>query len=187
MEKRSNFSYFAQYFHYTCTSNFRSQITCTESLVKCFCLIYVFLNSANLICQNISESSLDFNAWKGHLCNLQTTQAQVSLCIWADWSGILLPSYRSNAYYSMSWHTKNVQIRLCGWCAHSIYCTDTICCCSCQNVESLQIRLHRCTGWSGLSLIPYGMYGHFSYIFHQTIKGVTILEFPSIYYSTKLC
>ena len=57
---RSNFSSFPQYFQYT--SNSRSQIT--YLFVKCGCLIYFFLNSANLVVEvrifrSISESSLD--------------------------------------------------------------------------------------------------------------------------------
>ena len=64
MEKlllRSNFSCFPQYFQYV--FNFKSQIV--YSFVKCGCLIYFFLNSANLIRRGhitriISKSPLDF-------------------------------------------------------------------------------------------------------------------------------
>ena len=114
---------FAQYFYYTCISNFRSQIT--DSFVKCVCLIYVFLNSANLICRNISECSFDFNARKGPLCNLPTTQAQVNLCIWADWSGLLLPSYRSNAYYVVWVDTQKVSRSDCADDVHTAFTAQT--------------------------------------------------------------
>ena len=52
MWKRAEISSFPQYFQYI--SNFRSQIT--YSFVKCGCLIYFFLNSANFICRGTDIS-----------------------------------------------------------------------------------------------------------------------------------
>ena len=49
---RSNFSSFPQYFQYIC--NFKSPIT--HIFVKCGCLNYFFLNSANLICRGTDIS-----------------------------------------------------------------------------------------------------------------------------------
>ena len=49
---RSNFSSFSQYFQYIC--NFKSPVT--HIFVKCCCLSYFFLNSANLICRGTDIS-----------------------------------------------------------------------------------------------------------------------------------
>ena len=52
MEKRSNFSFFPQYFQHI--SNFKSPIT--YIIVKCGCSIYFFLKSGNLICRSTDIS-----------------------------------------------------------------------------------------------------------------------------------
>ena len=55
-----------------------------------------------------------FNARKGPLCNLRTTQAQISLRISTGWSGPSLSAYRINGYCSICLRTENGQIRLFG-------------------------------------------------------------------------
>ena len=46
------------------------------------------------------------------LCSLQATQALISLCIHAGWTGPVLSAYIISWYYSICQRTKNVQIRL---------------------------------------------------------------------------
>ena len=63
------------------------------------------------------------SARKWPLCNLRTTQAQISLRISAGWSGPSSSAYRINGYCSI-----------------------------CRRTENAQIRLHRCARWSGPTL-----------------------------------
>ena len=56
------------------------------------------------------------NARKWPLCNLRTTQAQISLRISAGWSGSSLSAYRINGYCRICRATENAQIGL-HWCA----------------------------------------------------------------------
>ena len=60
------------------------------------------------------------NARNGPLCNVWTTQAQISLRICAGWSGPSFSAYRISGYCSIQRLTENPQI-----------------------------RLHRCTSWFG--------------------------------------
>ena len=63
------------------------------------------------------------NARKGSLCDLRTTQAQISLRISAGWSGPSLSVFRINRY-----------------------------CRICRRTENAKIRLHVCACWSGPTL-----------------------------------
>ena len=78
-----------------------------------------------IFCFNQHTGYLHFmyNAQKGPLCNLWTTQALISLHISAGWSGPSLSAYRIGGNCSICWWTENAQA-----------------------------RLHRCTLWSGPTL-----------------------------------
>ena len=76
-------------------------------------------------------------AQKGLLCNLQTTQAQISLRISAGWSGPSLSVYWINGYCSI-----------------------------CRQTENVKIRLHGCACSSGHSLFTYAK-GPFSHVAHH--------------------
>ena len=53
------------------------------------------------------------NAWKGPLCNLQTTKAQISLRISAGWSGSSLSAYRISRYCGVCQRIENAPIIRC--------------------------------------------------------------------------
>ena len=58
--------------------------------------------------------------WKKPLCNLRTTQVQISLRECAGWSGPSTSAYRINGYCSLCERTDNAQIRLHGWACWSV-------------------------------------------------------------------
>ena len=95
---RSNFSSFQQYFQYV--SNFGSPIR--YSFVKCGCLIYFFLSSANLLCRDriswgISESPLNLEITRVD-CNQRIipfhTEATAWLSHWCSWFQIRMSQVR---------------------------------------------------------------------------------------------
>ena len=81
-------------------------------------LPWVHMSKETILTLWIIFSPLIRNAWKVPLCNLQTMQAQISLCICAGWSGPSMSACRINGYHSLCRWTENAQIRLHG-CACS--------------------------------------------------------------------
>ena len=107
---------FANYTFRVCRQQWVKPIFFLISPLKHKCMLWVLIRSTS----NKYPQQMMHNARKGPLCNLQTMEAQISLCKSAGWSGPSLSANRINEYCSICWRT-----------------------------EKAQIRLHRCSHWSG--------------------------------------